>query len=116
VIQYEPKNIHPVMNQKFDEIKLLFQGLYHEPFPSERGKETLGIDLVVLDCNLMGLASNYIGNHGVLNADEKILLRQYISELNKILFLLEITETKYFTQLHQLAISMLENINQKRQV
>jgi hypothetical protein len=73
------------MNQKFDEIKLLFRSLYHEPFPSERGKETLGIDLVVLDCSLMGLASNYIGNHGILNAGQKILLSQCIFELNKIL-------------------------------
>jgi len=55
-------------------------------FHLKEEKKLLVIDLVVLDCNLMGLASNYIGNHGVLNADEKILLRQYISELNKILF------------------------------
>lgn len=111
--EHENNNIHAVMNQIFDEIKLMFQKLYREDFPSEKGKEILGVDLVMLDSDIMGLASVYIGNRGDLNNDEKTMLKKCVFDLSKILDDLALHEKKYFTDLHKIALSILYNTAQK---
>jgi len=90
-----------------EHIKIIFDRLYKEPFPSERGKEILGVDLVLIDSDTMGLISSFLSNKGYLTVDEIKMLDSCLSDLNKIVPQLEKIEKQYFASLKQLAKDIL---------
>ncbi len=91
-----------------EHIKTIFDRLYIEPFPSERGKEILGVDLVLIYSDTMGLASCFMGSKGHLTTDEIKMLDSCFSDLNKIVPQLDKREKQYFASLRKLAKEILE--------
>jgi hypothetical protein len=85
----------------------MFDRIYEEPFPSEEGKEVLGIDLVLLDSDTMGLVSQFITNKGLLTVERIIMLEHCFSDLKKIVIQLDKKEKLYFTSLIELATETL---------
>jgi hypothetical protein len=94
-----------------EHIKNTFNRLYNEPFPKERGKEILGVDLVLIDSDTMGIASCFLGSKGHLTSDQINMLKSCYTDLNKIIPQLENIERQYFASLGQLAKEILEAIN-----
>lgn len=97
-----------------EHIKTIFDRLYKEPFPSERGKEVLGVDLVLIDSDTMGLGTCFIGSKGYLTVEQINMLNSCYADLNKIVPQLDKLEKKYFASLRQLAKEMLEATNGKK--
>jgi hypothetical protein len=91
-----------------EHIKTIFDRLYKEPFPSERGKEILGVDLVLIDSDTMGLTSRFLGSKGHLTTDEIKMLDSCLADLNKIVPQLDKHERQYFASLRHLAKDILE--------
>lgn len=91
-----------------EHIKTIFDRLYKEPFPSERGKEILGVDLVLIDSDTMGLTSRFLGSKGHLTTDEIKMLDCCLADLNKIVPQLDKHERQYFASLRHLAKDILE--------
>ena len=85
----------------------MFDRIYEEPFPSEEGKEVLGIDLVLLDSDTMGLVSQFITNKGLLTVERIIMLEHCFADLKKIVAQLDKKEKLYFTSLIELATETL---------
>ena len=97
-----------------EHIKNIFERLYKEPFPSECGKEILGVDLVLIDSDTMGFASRFLGSKGHLTADEIRMLTSCLNDLKKIVPQLEKVERQYFASLRQLAKDILEATSGKK--
>ncbi len=97
-----------------EHIKNIFERLYTEPFPSECGKEILGVDLVLIDSDTMGLASRFLSSKGHLTADEIRMLTSCLNDLIKIVPQLEKVERQYFASLRQLAKYILEATSGKK--
>jgi hypothetical protein len=91
-----------------ERIKTIFDRLYKEPFPSERGKEILGVDLVLIDSDTMGLTSRFLDSRGHLTTDEIVMLDSCLADLNKIVPQLAKHERQYFASLRHLAKDILE--------
>jgi hypothetical protein len=91
-----------------EDIKTLFDRIYNQPFPSERGKEVLGVNLVLIDSDTMGLATCFLSSNGHLTTDQIKVLNSCYSNLNIIIEQLEKLEKEYFATLKQLAKEMLE--------
>ena len=91
-----------------EHIKTIFDRIYKEPFPSERGKEILGVDLVLIDSDTIGLTSRFLGSKGHLTKEEIKMLDSCFSDLNKIVPQLDKCEKQYFASLRQLAKEILE--------
>jgi hypothetical protein len=91
-----------------ENIKTIFERLRNEPFPSERGKEIKGIDLVLIDADTIGIASKFIAHKGHLSIEELKILENCFVELKTIVPHLEKNERQYFASLRQLAKEMLE--------
>lgn len=103
------KNQFPLTKkvENLKHIKTIFNRLYKEPFPSDRGKEILGVDLVLIDSDTMGLTSRFLSSKGHLTVDEIKMLESCLSDLNKIVPQLDKNEKQYFTSLRQLAKDIL---------
>ncbi len=91
-----------------EHIKTIFDRIYKEPFPSERGKEILGVDLVLIDSDTIGLTSRFLGSKGHLTKEEIKMLDSCFSDLSKIVSQLDKCEKQYFASLRQLAKEILE--------
>ena len=91
-----------------EHIKTIFDRIYKEPFPSERGKEILGVDLVLIDSDTIGLTSRFLGSKGHLTKEEIKMLDSCFSDLSKIVPQLDKCEKQYFASLRQLAKEILE--------
>jgi hypothetical protein len=91
-----------------EHIKTIFDRIYKEPFPSEKGKEILGVDLVLIDSDTIGLVSRFIGCKGHLLESEIKMLETCLSDLNKIVPELEKNEKQYFASLRHLAKDTLD--------
>ncbi|OKK02933.1 hypothetical protein AMK26_23730 [Streptomyces sp. CB03234] len=83
----------------------LWQEHLDAPFPARlRGAELEGIDMVMLDADIAGCVSTWRDNGGSLDAWRYQVLRDCISELDKILpHLMEAEDLRYYERLHQLA-------------
>jgi hypothetical protein len=99
--------------KKLEYIKTIFDRLYNEPFPSERGKEVHGVDLVLVDSDTMGLTTCFLGNKGHLTTDQINMLSSCYADLNKIIPQLDKHERQYFASLRHLAKEMLEATSAK---
>lgn len=97
-----------------EHIKTIFDRLYKEPFPSERGKEVLGVDLVLIDSDTMGLTTCFLGSKGHLTTDQLNMLSSCYADLNKIVPQLDKLERQYFASLRHLAKEMLEATSGKK--
>jgi hypothetical protein len=97
-----------------ENIKTLFERLYKKPFPSEGGKEVLGVDLVLIDSDTMGLATCFLGSKGHLTTDQINMLNWCYADLNKIVPQLDKLERQYFASLRQLAKEILETTSGKK--
>ncbi len=91
-----------------EHIKTLFDRLYHEPFPSERGKEVLGVDLVLIDADTMGLVSQFISKKVHLEVDKIKMLERCYADLKSIVPQFDKNEKQYFASLKQLANDTLD--------
>ncbi len=97
-----------------EQIKIIYDRLYNEPFPSDRGKEVSGIDLVMIDADVMGLSQNFILAEGHLMTDQVKTLANCFMDLKVILHHLEKTERQYFASLKQLAQEILDVTNTEK--
>ena len=91
-----------------ERIKTLFDRLCQEPFPSKRWKEVLGVDLVLIDSDTIGLTTRFLHSKGHLTTEEIKMLESCFEDLSKIVPQLEQNERQYFASLKQLANEMLE--------
>ena len=91
-------------------IQTIIDQLYNEPFPSEWGKEVQGVDLVLIDTDIMELVSRFLDSRGQLTTDEINMLDSCFSDLDKILPQLDKNEKSYFDLLRQLAKNTLDSI------
>ena len=91
-----------------EHIQTIFDRLYKKPFPSERGKEILGVDLVLIDSDTMRLTSCFLVSKGHLTTDEIIMLDSCLADLNKIVPQLDKHERQYFASLRHLAKDILQ--------
>ena len=96
-----------------EDIRTLFDRLYKLPFPSERGKEVLGVNLIIIDSNTMGLATCFLGSNGQLTTDQIKMLNTCYTDLNKIIAQVDKHEKEYYATLRQLAKEMLESTSGK---
>lgn len=91
-----------------DDIVKLYNELLTTSFPDRRGDEVMGIDLVLIDSDIAGLISKYIGSRGELStADSKILNHCY-SDLKKIVKELSDSDRQYFARLQDIAGLIIE--------
>jgi hypothetical protein len=86
----------------------MFDRINKEPFPSEGGKEVIGIDLILLDADTMGLVSQFIVTKGHLTVERIKTLECCISDLKKIVPQLDKNEKLYFVSILQLANDTLD--------
>ena len=91
-----------------EHLRTIYERLMQEAFPSERGKEVEGVDLVLVDSDTMGIASKFFGSKGHLKADDLRMLGECYSELKQIVPNLDKSERQYFASMKQLAQEMLE--------
>jgi len=75
------------------------------PFPDRcRGEEAGGVDLVMLDADIAGCVSTYIGNNGSLDAHRFQILQDLQLDAQRVVGLLEdSSEQEYYTRLGRLA-------------
>jgi hypothetical protein len=97
------------------DIKHLYDEFVKIPFPDNlSGEEIQGIDLVLLDCGTAGLIDKFISKNGQLNIDDFKILRQCITELQRVTRELQGQERLYFSTLLNIAhqtINFLTNTN-----
>ena len=91
-------------------IKSIFDLLYHQSFPSDPGKEINDVDLVMIDADTMGLVSSFLEAKGKLSISKIEMLKNCIENLEVIIPNLNKSEKKYFIELKDLASKVFEQI------
>ena len=88
-----------------DEGQRLWDEHLSAPFPAGlRGQEIEGIDLVMLDADIAGCVSTWLGNKGRLDEPRRRWLEGSLDDLARILPLLaDRDERVYYERLRQLA-------------
>ncbi|MEV6056995.1 hypothetical protein [Streptomyces sp. NPDC052107] len=83
----------------------LWQEHLDAKFPAGlRGAELDGIDLVMLDADIAGCVTTWRNNGGFLDVERLRILRDCITEFDKVLpLLVDTEELRYYKRLHQLA-------------
>jgi hypothetical protein len=91
-----------------DHLKIIYERLLLETFPTQGGKEVNGIDLVLVDSDTMGIATKFFSSKGCLKSEDIAILGKCYKELKQIVTGLEKSERQYFASMKQLAYEMLE--------
>lgn len=88
-----------------DEVRLIWDEHRSAPFPDGlAGKEVAGVDMVMLDADIAGCVSTWLGNHGRLDEGRKAVLAQCIDDLDRVLPLLQEEDARsYYERLRRLA-------------
>lgn len=79
-------------------------------FPSRlRGEELAGVDLVMLDADIVGCVDAWQGSAGRLDAGRQSILRNCLDDLNRVVPLLtDDREARYYERLRELTRLVLE--------
>ncbi len=97
------------MNKKLEKIKEVWEAHKSSNFPSDcRGEEIEGIDLVMLDVDIAGCVTTYIGSKGVLEYQKIEILKKCREELNIVLSKLRGLSKEYYAHLNELVNLILE--------
>lgn len=91
------------------EILTLWQQHSSASFP-KGDKEVEGVNLTLLDAEIVGCIHMYIHNNGRLDYQRMLDLRNRLIDLNTIILFLDKDELDYFTQLKGLAELILEGV------
>jgi hypothetical protein len=91
-----------------EEIVKLYNEHLITPFPDRRGDEILGIDLVLIDSDTVGLISKYVGSRGQLNSNDIRILNRCYYDLKTVIKELKGADRQYFAQLQNIAGLIIE--------
>ena len=76
------------------------------PFPAGyRGQEVGGIDLVLLDADVVGLVSSYLAHNGFTES-QRLVLEGCVSDADRVLSGLSGEAQLYFGRVRELALSV----------
>lgn len=93
-----------------DEIIQLYDQHLKSPFPTGRGDEISGVDLVLVDSYTAGLVDKYIHSRGNLGADDIRILNRCYSDLKTVVKELGGEDRQYFARLQNIVGLMLERM------
>jgi hypothetical protein len=84
-----------------DEGRRLWDEHMSAPFPSRlRGEEIDGVEMVLLDADIAGCVSTWLGNHGRLDEQRQGVLKSCLDDLARVLPLLDdVEEHAYYERL-----------------
>ncbi len=88
-----------------DEVKLLWDEHRSAPFPDAvAGEEIAGVDMVMLDADIAGCVSTWLGDQGRLDEGRKAVLAKRLDDLGSVVPLLQDEgEREYYERLRRLA-------------
>ncbi|MGW0435334.1 hypothetical protein ACWDV4_22690 [Micromonospora sp. NPDC003197] len=78
-------------------------------FPDRlRGVDLLGVDMVMLDADIAGCVSTWLGNRGRLDRGRQEVLARCVADLDRVLLILVgQQERAYYGRLRTMAVAML---------
>ncbi len=78
-------------------------------FPARlRGQDVAGVDAVMLDADVAGCITTWLGNRGRLNSDERDSLARCLIDLDRVVAALsDESERRYYERLRSLAALVL---------
>jgi hypothetical protein len=79
------------------------------PFPERlAGEEIAGVDMVMLDADVAGCVTSWLGNKRSLDDQRSAVLAECLNDLDRVVPLLDVpSEREYFERLRLLAASAL---------
>ena len=95
-----------------DEIRRLWREHQNAPYPDGyRGVEVAGVELVMLDADIAGCVSTYLGNGGRLDLQRTAILGQCYRDVSLVVRELTGSARDYFGHLERMAGSVLEALS-----
>ena len=86
----------------------LLEAHYTAPFPAEyRGAEIAAVDLMVLDADVVGLATSYLAA-GRLGEAQRLILDGCVTDAERVLPHLDGGARSYFASVRELAAAVLD--------
>ncbi|MGZ8413707.1 MAG: hypothetical protein ACXWZS_12765 [Gemmatirosa sp.] len=94
-----------------DSVRDLLEAHAAAPYPTDLsgGDEVAGVALVLLDADIAGLATAYVGAGGTLRADQWFTLRECAADARAVVSQLSGESWVYFGRLYALAQAVLRD-------
>lgn len=96
-------------SEREDSVGAVWEDHMRTPFPDRlRGEEIAGVDMVMLDADIVGCVDSWRGNHGSLDDDRRRSLIKCTEDLDLVLPLLtDPAERRFYDRLRELARMIL---------
>lgn len=96
-------------SEELEAVVRLWEAHLQADFPEHlRGVDLLGIDMVMLDADLAGCVSTWLGNRGSLDGRRQRTLTRHIADLDRVLpILVGHRERAYYGRLRAIAVATL---------
>lgn len=100
------------MTAEWDAVRALAAAHRARPFPDCRGEDIEGVELVLVDADLYGCVSHFLGEEWRTDEFQTGVLRAVTADLDRIQGKLPEAWAQYFAEAHDLAHRTLELVMQ----
>ena len=100
------------MSNDVENLRKLWKEHLSSPFPDEsKGKDINGIELVLLEADIAGCLSGFLGSQGKMEQPKIEILKKCSHDLNSIIDLINTREKSYFIELGKITLATLRLLN-----